>query len=108
RAGPSVPYLRGRGVYGRRVEARWRVGTADRQGRVFDARGKGLWQPMTRPLNALVVSYAFPPVGGAGVQRVTKLVKYLPSYGVTPAVLTVRNPSVPLRDESLERDVPAG
>jgi glycosyltransferase involved in cell wall biosynthesis len=61
---------------------------------------------VSRDLRALVVSYAFPPVGGAGVQRVLKLVKYLPSHGVTPTVLTVENPSVPLRDESLERDIP--
>jgi glycosyltransferase involved in cell wall biosynthesis len=59
-------------------------------------------------LRALVVSYAFPPVGGAGVQRVLKLVKYLPSHQVTPAVLTVANASVPLRDESLARDIPKG
>ena len=61
---------------------------------------------MSRDLRALVVSYAFPPVGGAGVQRVLKLVKYLPSHGVTPAVLTVENPSVPIHDESLQRDIP--
>jgi glycosyltransferase involved in cell wall biosynthesis len=54
---------------------------------------------------ALVVAYAFPPVGGAGVQRVAKFVKYLPAHGVRPTVLTVANPSVPLRDESLVRDV---
>ncbi|HEX3595279.1 MAG TPA: glycosyltransferase [Polyangiaceae bacterium] len=59
-------------------------------------------------MRALIVSYAFPPVGGAGVQRVLKLVKYLPKYGVEPSVLTVANPSVPLSDASLERDVPAG
>jgi glycosyltransferase involved in cell wall biosynthesis len=59
-------------------------------------------------LKALVVSYVFPPVGGAGVQRVTKLVKYLPRCGVKASVLTARDPSVPLRDASLERDVPAG
>jgi glycosyltransferase involved in cell wall biosynthesis len=57
-------------------------------------------------LRALVVAYAFPPVGGAGVQRVAKLVKYLPQHGVTPSVLTVQNPSAPLRDDSLERDLP--
>src|SRR5258708_39527943 len=57
-------------------------------------------------MRALVVAYAFPPVGGAGVQRVQKLVKYLPRYGVTPSVLTVANPSVPVRDASLELDVP--
>jgi glycosyltransferase involved in cell wall biosynthesis len=60
------------------------------------------------PLRALLVSYAFPPVGGAGVQRVLKLAKYLPQHGVQPAVLTARDPSVPLQDTSLARDVPAG
>jgi glycosyltransferase involved in cell wall biosynthesis len=59
-------------------------------------------------MRALVVSYSFPPVGGAGVQRVLKLVKYLPAHGVTPAVLTVKNPSVPLADHSLEAEVPRG
>jgi glycosyltransferase involved in cell wall biosynthesis len=57
------------------------------------------------PLRALIVSYSFPPVGGAGVARVTKLAKYLPDHGVTPAVLTVENPSVPLIDASRARDV---
>ncbi len=42
-----------------------------------------------------------PPVGGAGVQRVLKLAKYLPEHGVTPTVLTVENASAPLRDETL-------
>ncbi len=55
---------------------------------------------------ALIVAYAFPPVGGAGVQRVSKLAKYLPMHGVKPRVLTVANPSVPLTDESLARDLP--
>jgi glycosyltransferase involved in cell wall biosynthesis len=59
-------------------------------------------------LRALIISYAFPPVGGAGVQRVLKLVKYLPARGVTPTVLTVENPSVPVRDPSLEEDIPGG
>ena len=59
-------------------------------------------------MRALIVSYAFPPVGGAGVQRVLKLVKYLPEHGITPAVLTVANPSVPLSDHSLESDIPPG
>lgn len=56
---------------------------------------------------ALLVAYAFPPVGGAGVQRMSKLAKYLPLQGFTPQVLTVANPSVPLTDESLARDLPA-
>lgn len=61
-----------------------------------------------RTLRALVVAYAFPPVGGAGVQRMSKLVKYLPSHDVSPTVLTVANPSVPLRDTSFAGDLPVG
>ncbi|MFO0675370.1 MAG: glycosyltransferase [Polyangiaceae bacterium] len=63
---------------------------------------------MAVDLRALLVAYAFPPVGGAGVQRALKLAKYLPSHGVTPSVLTVSNPSVPVTDETLERDFPEG
>ena len=55
----------------------------------------------------LLVTYTFPPVGGAGVQRVAKFVKYLPSTGWDVSVLTVSNPSVPLFDDSLARDIPA-
>ncbi len=51
------------------------------------------------------MSYVFPPVGGVGVTRVLKLAKYLPHHGVRPAILTASNPSVPLRDESLLREV---
>lgn len=58
-------------------------------------------------LRALIVAYAWPPTGGAGIGRVLKLAKYLPLHGVVPSVLTVENPSVPLHDESLARDVPA-
>src|SRR5712691_3457581 len=54
----------------------------------------------------LVVAYVFPPVGGAGVQRVTKFVKYLPEFGWDATVLTAENPSVPLYDESLLADIP--
>ena len=57
-------------------------------------------------MRVLLVSYAFPPVGGAGVQRVLKLAKYLPRFGVAPSVLTARGASVPVLDPSLEREVP--
>lgn len=56
----------------------------------------------------LLVAYQFPPVGGAGVQRVVKFVKYLPQFGWQATVLTVANPSVPVLDHSLEADIPAG
>lgn len=61
---------------------------------------------MTRTV--LIISYFFPPVGGAGVQRVTKFVKYLPQIGWQPVVLTASNPSVPVFDETLLDDVPSG
>lgn len=54
----------------------------------------------------LVVAYMFPPVGGAGVQRVTKFIKYLPEFGWEATVLTVENPSVPVFDESLLAEIP--
>ncbi|MBV5283938.1 MAG: glycosyltransferase [Paludibacter sp.] len=56
----------------------------------------------------VVVAYAFPPVGGGGVQRPTKFVKYLREFGWEPVVVTVANPSVPLLDDSLLKDIPSG
>jgi glycosyltransferase involved in cell wall biosynthesis len=58
------------------------------------------------PRRVLFISYEFPPVGGAGVQRVTKFVKYLPRKGWAVSVLTVKNPSVPVSDSSLAANVP--
>lgn len=57
---------------------------------------------------ALLVTYMWPPAGGVGALRMLKLAKYLPAHGVTPSVLTVANPSVPLRDDSTGRDIPPG
>ncbi len=37
----------------------------------------------------LVIAYYFPPLGLSGVQRTLKFVKYLPSFGWEPTVLTV-------------------
>ena len=55
----------------------------------------------------LFVAYLFPPVGGVGVHRATKFVKYLPEYGWDCSVLTALNPSAPLFDESLLKNIPA-
>ncbi len=55
----------------------------------------------------LLITYYFPPSGGAGVQRWLKTIKYLPKYGVETIVLTV-DPAVasyPQVDESLCNDV---
>ena len=62
----------------------------------------------TPALRLLVVTYYFPPSGGAGVQRPTKWVKYLPAHGVEPVVLTVEAGAYPALDPSLVADVPPG
>ena len=33
-----------------------------------------------------MLAYAFPPLGGAGVQRTPKFAKYLPEHGWEPTV----------------------
>lgn len=59
-------------------------------------------------LRLLVVTYYFPPSGGAGVQRPLKWVRYLPDAGVEPVVLTVREGAYPHLDRAMAADVPAG
>jgi len=54
----------------------------------------------------LLITYYWPPAGGAGVQRVLKFAKYLPQFGWMPVVLTVPNPDAPVEDPSLEKDIP--
>ena len=56
----------------------------------------------------LIITYYWPPAGGPGVQRWLKFVKYLPTQGWQPSVLTVQNPSVPAFDASLLADIPQG
>lgn len=54
----------------------------------------------------LIVSYYWPPAGGPGVQRWLKFVKYLPDFGWEPTVFIPENPSYPIVDETLQKDVP--
>ncbi|MBE0585718.1 MAG: glycosyl transferase family 1, partial [Desulfofustis sp.] len=49
----------------------------------------------------LVIAYYFPPLGGSGVQRVLKFVKYLPQFGWQPTVLTIGPTAYYAHDESL-------
>lgn len=60
------------------------------------------------PRRLLLISYHFPPVGGAGVQRPLKFVRYLAELGWQTTVLTAANPSVPVFDESLCDEIPDG
>ncbi len=54
----------------------------------------------------LMISYLFPPMGGGGVQRMLKFVKYLPDFGWTPHILTCQPPRGGLRDEGLLKEIP--
>jgi len=54
----------------------------------------------------LIITYYWPPSGGAGVQRWLKFVKYLRGFGWEPIVYTPSNPESPVEDVSLFKDVP--
>ena len=56
----------------------------------------------------LFLTYNFPPMGGGGVQRSVKFVKYLPQFGWVPTVLAADDPYYWARDETLLGDVPPG
>lgn len=55
----------------------------------------------------LIITYYWPPSGGAGVQRWLKFAKYLPEFGWQPIILTVdpQYASYPQSDESLSSEI---
>jgi len=55
----------------------------------------------------LIITYYWPPSGGAGVQRSLKFVKYLPAFGIEPIVITVdaNQATYPIVDETLEKEI---
>ena len=53
----------------------------------------------------LIVTYYWPPSGGAGVQRWLKFSKFLPEFGWRPIIFTPENPDFDLKDESLLKDI---
>lgn len=56
----------------------------------------------------LVLTYYWPPSGGAGVQRWLKFVKYMREFGWEPIVYTAQNGEMPVVDESLLNEIPKG
>lgn len=56
----------------------------------------------------LVIAHIFPPIGGSGVQRTLKFVKYMRNFGWEPIILTTGKSSYPLKDVSLLDDIPEG
>ncbi|MEM8897238.1 MAG: glycosyltransferase [Bacteroidota bacterium] len=56
----------------------------------------------------LLITYYWPPSGGAGVQRCLKHVKYFRDFGWEPVVFTAEDAAYPILDESLTKDIPEG
>jgi len=56
----------------------------------------------------LIITYYWPPSGGAGVQRWVKFAKYLREFGWEPIIYTPLNPGFSITDQTLLRDIPAG
>ena len=54
----------------------------------------------------LIITYYWPPSGGAGVQRWLKFVKYLRQFGWEPVIYTPSNPGFPISDDTLAKDIP--
>ncbi|RDI50432.1 glycosyltransferase family 4 protein [Flavobacterium glaciei] len=57
------------------------------------------------PKKILIITYYWPPAGGPGVQRWLKFVKYLPDFGVQPVVYIPENPTYPIVDKNLVKEV---
>jgi glycosyltransferase involved in cell wall biosynthesis len=57
------------------------------------------------PKKILIITYYWPPAGGPGVQRWLKFVKYLPDFGVQPIVYIPENPTYPIVDENLVKEI---
>ncbi len=60
------------------------------------------------PVRFLLITYYWPPSGGAGVQRCLQFARHLPAWGIRPTVLTVdpAQAAYPVRDASLLTVVP--
>lgn len=55
----------------------------------------------------LIITYYWPPAGGAGVMRWAKMTKYIARYGWEPVVYTPSNGETGVIDESLLSEIPA-
>lgn len=56
----------------------------------------------------LMIAHQFPPIGGSGVQRTVKFVKYLRNFDYEPIILTRDASNAALKDETLLSDIPKG
>ena len=53
----------------------------------------------------LIITYYWPPTGGAGVQRWLKFSKYFRQFNWEPVIYTPSNPDFPINDPTLLKDV---
>jgi glycosyltransferase involved in cell wall biosynthesis len=62
----------------------------------------------SKPAKVLIITYYWPPSGGAGVQRWLKFTKYLPASGWLPVILTIKPEyaAYPFRDNTLYGEIP--
>ena len=63
---------------------------------------------MSSKKKVLIITYYWPPSGGSGVQRWLKFSKYLRDFNIEPVIYTVDNPLYPIKDTSLESEIPLG
>ncbi len=56
----------------------------------------------------LIITYYWPPMGGGGVQRWLKTVKYLREYGWEPVIFTTENGEASVVDEGMLKEIPEG
>jgi len=55
--------------------------------------------------NLLIITYYFPPLGGVGVQRVSKFCRYLPRFGWRPVVVAPQPSAFYAADEEMLAEV---
>lgn len=53
----------------------------------------------------LIIAYYYPPLGGGGILRTLKFIKYLPQYGYEPVVIAPENGTWIAYDHELEKTV---
>lgn len=59
-------------------------------------------------MRILLITYYFPPAGGAAVQRWLRFIRCLVARGIEVGVVCAQGGDYPFRDESLQSKIPAG